>query len=560
MGCESDKNKVIQDSNQVKSYSKYDPKMINKRFNEYISQDDIRDYLEQKYNLKDPIFQIIRKKETELLTSFYKSKKIDFENNLNSYLNDKSKSLNFVPSLTNQIIEFQDGREIFYNKIKKEIEDINLHENKSKIENLTAMVIGQTGTGKSTLINSLLRLEGSEKAETGDGDIVTTETQLYQSKKVPYLKLIDTRGIELSDAFNTDKVGLNASLFIQNQLKQNNINNFVHCIWYCISSGRFQGKEIELVNNLILTVESSKIPLIIVMTQSDNIKKVKNMKNKIKEKGFDGIIDVLAEGIQSNEAYIKPYGLDKLVDLTIKKCEGAFNMDMKQVMIKNLKKDIKNNLFINNKEKKKEIILRMMMDSYEKKQANQEFDSYIIELYNYSTGGFLGNELNSSSKNLIKNSEFNKHKENYFLICKQYEEKIVTNELPFFANKFLDIQATIEKEKKYNVEIGNKRNYNDFINTTKKFLDDNFKVFYSKIYINFIVRNAIETLSESFEKELNSIVEHLMNDKEIINLISGCFYRKFSDFQKRLKNFSFSKSGYINNQIYNDGEERSWLN
>ena len=113
--------------------------------------------------------------------------------------------------------------------------------------------------------------------------------------------VIDTRGIELSDAFNADNVGINASLFIQKQLEQNNINNFVHCIWYCISSGRFQGKEIELVNNLI----HSKIPLIIVMTQSDNIKKVKNMKNKIKEKGFDGIIDVLAEGIQSNEVYIK---------------------------------------------------------------------------------------------------------------------------------------------------------------------------------------------------------------------------------------------------------------
>ena len=73
--------------------------------------------------------------------------------------------------------------------------------------------------------------------------------------------------------------------------------------------------------------------MIIVLTQSDSITKVKNMKKLIKKKGFDGIIDVLAEGIQSNEAYIKPYGLDKLVDLTIKKCEGAFNMDMKQVII-----------------------------------------------------------------------------------------------------------------------------------------------------------------------------------------------------------------------------------
>lgn len=58
----------------------------------------------------------------------------------------------------------------------------------------------------------------------------------------------------------------------------------MHCIWYCISSNRFEGPEVELVNNLINTVESSKIPLIIVMTQSDNIIKIKGMKEKIKKK------------------------------------------------------------------------------------------------------------------------------------------------------------------------------------------------------------------------------------------------------------------------------------
>jgi len=59
---------------------------------------------------------------------------------------------------------------------------------------------------------------------------------------------------------------LEAASFIKKQIKANNVNDFVHCIWYCISSNRFQGVEIDLVNNLIKTVESSKIPLIIVMT------------------------------------------------------------------------------------------------------------------------------------------------------------------------------------------------------------------------------------------------------------------------------------------------------
>mgnify|MGYP002870116423 CR=1 FL=1 len=111
----------------------------------------------------------------------------------------------------------------------------------------------------------MLKLKGRDQAETGWVDRTTIVTKIYKSKEVPYIRLVDTAGIELSGGFDITGVGIEASNFIQNQIALNNVNDFVHCIWYCISSNKFEGPEVELVNNLISTVGSSKIPLIIVI-------------------------------------------------------------------------------------------------------------------------------------------------------------------------------------------------------------------------------------------------------------------------------------------------------
>lgn len=444
----------------------------------------------------------------------------------------------------------------------EKIQDIYNNEDVHTINYLTVMIIGKTGTGKSTLVNNMLKLKGGKKAKTGWGDRITTETTIYKNKEVPYIRLVDTVGIELSGGFDAINIGIEASHFIKNQISLNNVNDFVHCIWYCISSNRFEGPEVELVNNLINTIESSKIPLIIVMTQSDNIIKIKGMKEKIKKKNFENIIDILAEDIESpGGGVIKSYGLDKLMNLNLKLCKGAFDMDMKQVMIKNLKQEIKNKLFSNHKNNKIKIIQRMKYDIVKNEQANHNLEQYINNIYYYIVFYFLNNnKLGSDSSKLIRDCDFNKHRRNFFLFCQEYENKIISNELPYFANIFLNIQAKIEKEKGYNVEICNKRDYDDFINTTKKFLFDNFNIFASKFYIYFVLTNVIGKLTTSFEDELNFIVENIMTNKEIINSIHNCFYKKFSDFEKRVKNYpSLSGKTYNNyNSIYEE-EEKPWM-
>ena len=112
------------------------------------------------------------------------------------------------------------------------------------------MVVGQSGVGKSTLINKFLKLEGNEKAPTGTGKYITTEISDYRSNKIPYLRLIDTRGIELNVNYGAEAIQNDATNYIRDQLNTNDINNFVSCIWYCITGNRFQQVEIDLLNAL----------------------------------------------------------------------------------------------------------------------------------------------------------------------------------------------------------------------------------------------------------------------------------------------------------------------
>ena len=81
-----------------------------------------------------------------------------------------------------------------------------------------------------------------ELAETGGPEIVTLENKPYKSKNMPFLRLIDTRGIELNKEKGPYKIFENAKNYINQEKNKienenkNNYNDYIHCIWYCISN------------------------------------------------------------------------------------------------------------------------------------------------------------------------------------------------------------------------------------------------------------------------------------------------------------------------------------
>ena len=76
---------------------------------------------------------------------------------MTSHLNEQN--LNFVNLLTSQIITNENGTKLMKQK-KSEIENVeNIENDQFKISHLTVLILGQSGTGKSTLVNNIFLME-----------------------------------------------------------------------------------------------------------------------------------------------------------------------------------------------------------------------------------------------------------------------------------------------------------------------------------------------------------------------------------------------------------------
>ena len=236
---------------------------------------------------------------------------------------------------------------------------------------------------------------------------------------------------------------------------------------------------------------------------------------------------------------------------------------MKTVMMKNVTKHIKMNLIENNSKIKSLIIRAMMSDTIDKDLANKDFDGYINDIYYYNVYYFLNqNTMGNNSNSLIKKSDFNRHKTNFFAFCHNYENQIISKEtIQKFAYQFLEIQAAKEIEKNQPVLMINKRNYNAFFNTTLKYLTDNFTYFAKKYYIYYVITNLSLQLSSNFEQELNMIVESLMVNNDIQDMVAECFNKKFLEFEQNAKRYPPFLRGNNNYDLsYSEPDDGFWMN
>lgn len=181
------------------------------------------------------------------------------------------------------------------------------------------MVAGITGTGKSTLLNAVF---SSELAATGSGRPVTDQISEYDSPNIP-IHIWDTVGLELDSEKTKQSINEIRNIIANKSVSDDQFDR-IHAIWYCINSGsnRYQGAELEFIKNL----HSIGVPFIIVLTQCiGDDDEIKAFEDKIKTinasmgMGDIEIVQVLAMDKKTKKYTIEAFGLDVLVDTTIKK-------------------------------------------------------------------------------------------------------------------------------------------------------------------------------------------------------------------------------------------------
>lgn len=191
-----------------------------------------------------------------------------------------------------------------------------INEKLKNLKKLNIIVVGKSGVGKSTLINSLFR---DKIAETGLGRPITTEIRKIEKKDYP-MAIYDTPGFELSEGQQA-KVKEEIIELIHKGLATGDINNAIHCIWYCINVGgnrTFDQTEINWLKELIEKNKVTKVPIIVVLTQACPKTKGKQMQTLVEKENLDiiKVIPVLAQDMDFDGEYVaKAYGLDQLVDI-----------------------------------------------------------------------------------------------------------------------------------------------------------------------------------------------------------------------------------------------------
>lgn len=184
------------------------------------------------------------------------------------------------------------------------------------LRHINVMVIGKSGVGKSTLINTVFR---GNLADTGVGKPVTKDIRKIDKPDYP-LSIYDTPGFEL-DKDQQDTVKDEIINIIRNGALSQDINKAIHCIWYCVNVGgnrTFDDAELKWIRDFSSRNAENRVPMIIVLTQAVPRAKAAEMKSLIEKENLDVIkvIPVLSQDMDFDGEYTAhAYGLDTLIDV-----------------------------------------------------------------------------------------------------------------------------------------------------------------------------------------------------------------------------------------------------
>ena len=519
----------------------------------YFQKSGITDYMNQKIGeyqheraerlrKEKEAFDLYNEREEEYKTSFITElsnnfiQKTEFcrDELISEYKKKKKKIYNLINNL-NKSEKFEN---IFNNRISQILTDLSTKMSKMKMEHLNILLVGPTGVGKSFLINTILQLDENKKAKTKASKPTTKMFQKYESKKTPNIRLIDSRGLEKGN-YNTEIFVKEITDYIEQQELKGNPDEFIHCIWYCVTGTRFEDVEEEILFKLSAIYDDSTLPIMVVYTQAmvpEYYNAIEKEIHKIK-KDIE-YIPVVAKDIKiSDEQYVKSKNLDTLLLKSVEKSKNAvYSSVFSSLKIKIFNETIKNidqNHEKNMNNLKKYTHYSGNISEMEEFDMEKEFNKIIK---NNIFGIKNKNNFNSESQTFIKTfaEQIQKKNKNIFEQCL---DNFVAKNAKIMAEELNDIQIQVNQMKE-----GHFRAVKTKKQLIKKVTPD-IKNSIKQDAHNFAYLNYIKILPEKlsliFSDKIKNHFKYLITETSTKNVIHSKIKERFQKILSSIKNIIF---------------------
>ena len=378
-----------------------------------------------------------------------------------------------------------------------------------------------------------------ELALTGIGGITTKENLCYKSDIIPFLRLYDSRGIEMKEEYNSNAIFNNAKEVIDKSQKEQNFNDCVQCIWYCFRYDLIEEPEIELIKKL--KQNYSSIPIILIFTCALSEDSYNRFKKKVNEYFPDfPSIKILAKASGNRP----PFGLNELLLKTLIACKKEYNGKIYQFIRQKSYEEIEKKLIANHDLINNTVINEItnsFIKNYTRVLNDNDLLNYIYDLFEKIFIAYMkvdDNLMNNKlDKNLLKQiadveTFINNFIAHYSLKTKEIVEPILEN----MSIKFLDLQLFFEKKDTKSLNIKNKNNKESFKKIIQTFLDDNF-YYISQKYIIYKLLSICEIISSEVKESVNQLVKKLLDQREPEDLLKIILEQKFKDLENRIDKF-----------------------
>lgn len=405
------------------------------------------------------------------------------------------------------------------NKINNVVENTAKEKIMSNNDELTLnlLILGQTGVGKSSLINALF---GEIVAKAGPGKPISTHIKKYETeldgKKV---NLYDSMGFEV----NNEKCIKDIKDALKERSADKDIKDWFHSVTYCIQAGglKIQDFDIKMIKQFV----DENYNVIIALTKSDQIGKAKReefidiIKKEVKENTKKDIMVITLsadpEQLDHMTEKPKPSGLEEYKAAILISWREIFINRIPVHIVKKLKEDIENAKSNAPKEGKDKELTNKIQE-YFSNILNTNIQKHVrenIEKYYKITADILASSKNINLSN--KELDLNFHSEvegatketwEMFTEIWEYEELNFGDRIKLIGAATLMIPLAIleniAKPMEYLMHLWEK--------------EDKIKEFIEEVSDEYIKKIG----TEEFEGEIRKIIINALNeiDKKIIKL------------------------------------------